>query len=207
MAHSDGDVTELLTLPRRVLHQPTPDVHPGGDCGACVIGGLVDLTVPEVYEKLQQRTTAAWSRPSSFSRKGIVNALEIARQDGRVQHVIDDCPRWHPKWDEWGEWGDPGWIQAGPWYNYIRLGLMAGYYAVANVRWDKGGPLAGGTDHWVLLCGARTHWRGFEGSCAGDSQVLVSCSSRSTPDEEWVEILDFLRQRGGFNVVLVRVNP
>lgn len=204
----DGDVTDLLLLPRRVVHQPTPEVHPGGDCGACVLAGLLGMSVPDVYDKIQRPMTTGWQGPASFSRKGIVNGLEYARQEGLVEDVLSETPRWHQKWDEWSEWGDPGWVQSGPWRSYVRLGMQAGYYAVANVRFDKDGPLKGNSDHWVLLCGARTRWRAFDGErCVGDHQFLVSCSARSTPDEEWVEPLDFLRQRGGFNVVLIKPAP
>jgi hypothetical protein len=40
----------MVILPRRVKPQPVPGIVEGGDCGACVLGGLFDLSVEEVYE-------------------------------------------------------------------------------------------------------------------------------------------------------------
>ena len=60
----------------------------------------------------------------------------------------------------------------------------------------------------MLLCGARSwvEWTDFEGGSRGKpvQQVLVSCSARSTPDEEWVDAREFLRERGGFSTIYAR---
>lgn len=197
----DGDVSDLILLPRRVVQQPTPLLNASGDCGACVLGGLTDLPLADVYAKLQR------NGPRPFARSDMIDALHDGCRMGFFERCYTSSPSWTV--DDWfGEWGNVGWMQSGPWHNYVRLGFEAGCYAIAEVRWAKDGPLGGHADHWVLLCGARTYWKalgeGFGDRCVGSPQILVSCSSRTTPDEEWVEPSTFLRQRGGFNVLLVR---
>ena len=43
-----------IVRPQRALPQPKPGVASGGDCWACVIGGMTGLSVSEVYEKLNE---------------------------------------------------------------------------------------------------------------------------------------------------------
>ena len=93
-------------------------------------------------------------------------------------------------------------MEALAWFNYVRMGIDAGYYGLALVDFKRqGGP---DTDHWVMLCGARTLPLPPDGGLIkGD--VLVSCSARSSGmRDEWVDARDFLKHRGGYDVLFVR---
>lgn len=179
-----------IILPKRVVPQPTPSIYPNGDCGACVLGGLLSMTVPEVYKHFEVDIPK-----EHISYEVMRRALYDKKFDRKVIH--------HPEWPEsiqsMRTYGNPSWGQAMEWYEYLRMGLDAGYYVIANVDYSKQGEAP---DHWVLIVGAHEIYPEEQGAIR--EQVLVSCSARSSPDEEWVDIRDFLRQRGGFNVFLAR---
>lgn len=180
-----------IVLPHRVVRQPTPSLHSGGDCGACVLGGLLGMTPTEIYPYFDYDPTK-----EDISYERMRRALwDTTKFDRKVLH--------HPEWRQPVElmrtYGSPSWAQSMEWFEYVTMALEAGYYGIANVDHTKQG---GSPDHWVLLVG--THEVYPEASGPIDQRVLVSCSSRSTPDEEWVEVHDFLKQRGGFNLFLAR---
>lgn len=182
-------------LPLRVVPQPSPDVCAGGDCGACVLAGLTGLEVPEVYRRLHD------GKVQTFDQGAMGRALH-------EPDFFDRCveaPIGWPVNHVWAAWGMQPHHQNIEWFRYVRMGLDAGYYGVACVDFRKAGPLGMGTDHWVLLCGYRER-RPSPGSGGGRvfTELLVSCSARSSPAEEWVDSHDFLRERGGFNLCLVR---
>lgn len=190
-----------VLLPRRVVSQPIPFIVPGGDCGACVLGGLLGLSVADVYTRYAQD-----GKPASFGHVELHNALLQAHyQDGLIDRVVAAVPIWPyalPKWDV--PWGLPAWSQALQWFDYVRMALDGGYYALAGVTFEQGGPFAG-IDHIVLLCGAREVRIPIDaGGARIEKEVLVSCSSTKSPDEEWVNVGDFLSKRGGYNVLLAR---
>jgi len=190
-------MNDCLILPRRALPQPTPIVSTGGgDCGACVLGGLVGIPdVASVYDELLggDRTPLTWNR--------VCAALWTALRNGRVDRIIEDVPLW-PDRPCHLTFGAPSWAMSGAWFNYVRMAVDAGYYAIAEVAMRGGGPIVM-TDHWLLIAGAReVPPPGGSGLIAQD--VLISCSSRSRPDEEWIDAGTFLRERGGFNVILAR---
>jgi hypothetical protein len=180
-------------LPRRVQPQPTPDIHLGGDCGACVLGGALGLTVPEVY--------------SRFGSKGVTNPYEMKRllrcasSLGLADRVIEEPADWNGDCRHWGAFGKPAFLNALEWFNHVRMAIDAGYYGLAMVDFKRGGGID--TDHWILICGART-----EGSVVGKTltgEVLVSCSARSSGmRDEWVEARDFLKNRGGYETLFLR---
>ena len=203
VARMSERVDRLVALPRRVAPQPTPEIHPGGDCGACVLAGLLGISLEEVYGQLQERKDGA--PPRSFEHYSMIEALRRAHFDFRkVDRYITEMPSWTPQYSAAMQaWGRPSWMQSGAWFDYLTMALEAGFYAIAMVDAEKRGPLGGGTNHWILLCGTRLHWQ--EGS--GAYEVLVSCSSRKTPDEEWVEAGPFLQERGGFGLLLARPTP
>lgn len=129
-------------------------------------------------------------------------------EHGRIEVLIEDTPMW-PRSIYAGHatFGFPGHLMGMEWFAYVRMALEAGYYAAAWVDHTRSGPLGDGSDHVVLICGARERVERHptvEGASTIHQEVLVSCSSRTTPDEEWVKRVDMLRDRGGFNVVLVR---
>lgn len=181
-----------VVLSRRVAHQPKPHIHPGGDCGGCVLAGMLGLAVPEAYQRLAPRHVGDWY--------AMRQALWDALATGLLDRIVVDIPLWPASSFEVAlAFGYPGTMQAQAWWRYLVMALDAGYYAAALVDHSREG---GETDHWVLLCGARSSCPPEGGRVS--QQVLVSCSSDSTPDEEWVDLHDFLSKRGGFNLLLAR---
>jgi hypothetical protein len=134
-------------------------------------------------------------------------ALTHALWEGLLDRLVSDIPTWSV-WDPQKTWGLASWGMFPEWFRYVRMGLDAGYYGLASVRFDQKGP-GGETDHIVLICGAREKSIPIEegGKTLGyriDQEILVSCSSTSSPPEEWIETKKFLLERGGFNIILVR---
>ncbi len=188
-----------VVLKRRVVPQPVPHVFAGGDCGACVLGGLTGKTVKEVYDIFQDGKVAPFHWHAMYS------ALWEAKSLGLVDRIITAVPMWVDNaHDGFWSWGLPSTMQSLAWFAYLQMGLDAGYYALALVDADKKGLNGHGTNHWVMLVGARTRRIPFENGATIEHDVLVSCSSTKTPDEEWVEVGDFLKERGGFNLLLAR---
>lgn len=191
-----------IVLPRRVFHQPDPHLNPGGDCGACVLGGLTNRDPKRIYDELFS------GKPVSVNYHMMHQALRDMYWRGLLDRILLESPVWFQ--DFGGDqmaWGLHGNLQSVHWVEYLRLGFDSGHYAVANVDTLKGGPFGRGPNHWVLLCGLREveiPHPSMPGVSRYDIQVLVSCSSSRTPDEEWVEVEEFLRERGGFNVILAR---
>lgn len=156
-----------------------------------MLGGLLGMTPAEVYIHFEFDPT---KQDISFDR--MRQALYDARKfDRKVTHF----PEWPQSVEMMRTYGNPSWNQAMAWYEYVRMGLDAGYYGIAQVDHSKKGRAP---DHWVLIVGAHEIYPEEAGAIR--EQVFVSCSSRSTPDEEWVDIRDFLRDRGGFNLYLAR---
>ncbi len=125
--------------------------------------------------------------------------------DGLVDRISVYVPVW--VWEQsegMAAFGIPGSVQSLGWKERLLAGLDAGYYGIAHVSHGKSGLLGRGPDHWVMICGYRELYPPHGESGAIKQEVLVSCSSRSTPDEEWVSIRDFLRERGGFTLLLAR---
>lgn len=193
------DVADLVDLPRRVLKQPTPEVVPGGDCGACVLAGLLGLSIEDVYAKLHPS-----GEPRSFGWRDMSEALRSAHFDLRlIERYITRTPMW-PTWDAQRAWGDPSWSQSLDWREWLTMAFDAGYYAIAQVA-SVHKPMVFETDHWVLYCGTRTKWDGPPGARqSGEFQLLVSDSGRTKPHEAWFGIGEHLKQRGGFAVMLAR---
>jgi hypothetical protein len=177
-----------LVLRRRARTQPAPEITKGGDCGACALGGALGLEVADVYAR--------------FGSKGITNRGEMARclrcasSHGLADRVIDTPAEWPS--NRWmASFGWPAVHEYLCWFNQVRMAIDAGYYGLAMVDFDaKGGP---DTNHWVLVCGART-----KGAISGETltgDVLISCSPRGA---RWVETREFLRTMGGYDVLFVR---
>lgn len=189
-----------VVLPKRVAPQPLPAIVDGGDCGACVLAGIMDISVEEAY--------GLRNEPAPFSYHGMTKALDEAERRGLLDRVVDDIPMWpHRFHQSLAYWGFPSWQQNQAWIGYVRMALDAGYYGIAHVDHGQKGLEGGDPDHVVMICGVRhysTPHPTLEGAGVGHQEVLVSCSSTTTPDEEWVSVLDFLRKRGGYNAVFVR---
>jgi hypothetical protein len=199
----DPTVEDLVELPRRVVKQPTPELNIGGDCGACVLAGLLGMTIEEVYAKLHPKKI-----PYHFDMHSMHAALQIAKYDlGTIDRCITRTPYW-PSGDSQRAWGDASWTQSMEWREWLTMAFDAGYYALAQVRAIHE-PMVFETDHWVLYCGTRTKWDGPPAARqSGEFQLLVSDSGRTKPIEAWFGVGEHLKQRGGFAVMLARpVNP
>lgn len=190
-------IKHQIVLTRRVVPQPTPFLYPGGDCGACVLGGITGQPLDAVYKNFQPKEP----KPNTFSWYEMRSALHLGNANGFFDRIIVDTPIWRDPIESMAQWGSPSWTQTLEWFAYVRMAFDAGYYALAMVNHSKQGPWQP-PDHWVMLCGARSIYP--EEAGAIDHEVLVSCSSRATPDEEWVEVGDFLKERGGFNCFFAR---
>lgn len=175
-------------LPRRATAQPRPMIYPHGDCGACALGGALGLSVEDLYAK--------------FDTKGITNHGEMQRclrcsvSHGLADRAIDVSAEF-PGARYLRAFGSPGYLEYLAWFNHVRMAVDAGYYGIATI--DMHGQHQPDTDHWVLLCGARS-----EGSPVGKvvtGEILVSCSVNG---ESWYEARDFLKRMGGYNVLFVR---
>ncbi|MHC4507741.1 MAG: hypothetical protein ACYTAO_02130 [Planctomycetota bacterium] len=186
-----------VILPRRVVQQPQPPFNADGDCGCCVIAGLLGITVKEVYDRKGEVTPFSW-----LSLHKVVGQ---AYWDGELDRFIDKVPYW-PNPDALRGFGDPSWLSNLEWFSYVRMGLDAGYYGLMNLNFDGAGPLEL-SDHFVLIAGARDHeipHPTMEGASSITKELLISDSSTKQPDERWVDHLELLRNHGGFNIMLAR---
>lgn len=198
-----------VVLPRRVTPQPLPQIVEGGDCGPCVLSGLTGLGVQEVYDFLRthgnHEIQDAIKR--GLSRYSMRIAIGLLRTWRIIEDYIDHVPVFLVPAGA-AIWGHPSWQNSHAWFVHIRTAMMAGYYPVCAVAYERNGPMVFG-DHWVLLCGAREKRIECQLSTGGAStriipEVLVSNSSVKAESEEWVEATEFLKRWGGFNALLVK---
>lgn len=176
-----------IVLPRRARLQPRPEIHQGGDCGACVLGGVLDLEVAEIYRR--------------FDSKGLTHlgemqrCLRCAASDGIADRIVENYCTWRTYMRE--SFGHPAFFNYLDWFNYVRMAIDAGYYGLAEV--DMHGDVYPDTNHWILICGART-----KGCVMGETltgEILVSCS---VSGERWWEAREFLKTKGGFCTLFAR---
>lgn len=189
-------IADEVVLPLRVRPQPQPHFNVGGDCGACVLAGLLGWTVDEVYALICD------GKVDSIGYSEMQRILRA--HPGLLDRTIWEAPLGWPLYDMQRAFGAPAHLQGSPWFAYVRMAIDAGYYGIANVDFHKRGALGHGPDHWVLICGARLRSPPPGESGRVWQDVLVSCSAKSSPDEEWVDAHYFLRERGGFNLLLAR---
>ena len=185
-------VSEVV-LPRRAVPQPNPFIVSGGDCGACVYGGIFGISAKEAYERT---VIARFGKIQSICWDNMRDAFAEAERKGTARAVTRTA-HWTVD-DRWCAWGAGLQAQWQAWSTYVRMALEAGYYGAASVSMDGRGPEAMGPDHWVLICG----WRPSQDETILD-EVLVSCSA-SHPEGCWMRIREFLQRHGGFNVLLAR---
>lgn len=183
-------------LPRRAIPQPKPALHKGGDCSACVLGGILGFkSVQEVYDRFRGGT------PDTFSHWEMQAEIEGAWQDGLLLNYVVDTPNWGTV-PNMAIWATPSWGQVIPWFNYIHMAIEAGYYGIASVVYEKTGPPAE-SNHMVMICGAREREEPVKGGARIIQEILVSCSA-AHPEGKWIGVIDFLEKWGGFNVILAK---
>jgi hypothetical protein len=186
-------------LPRRAMKQPKPNVNPEGDCGPCVLAGVVGLPgVMEVYNRYNK------GKIEAFSHVAFKDLIHQAESEGLISHYIYDVPHWHV-WQGHQVFGSPAWCQNLQWFNYICMAIQAGYYGMASISMDGKGAYVD-PDHFVLICGAREvsiPHETMEGCFNLRPEILVSCPARHV-EGVWFPVLDFLKNQGGFNAYLVK---
>lgn len=190
-----------VELPRRALRQPSPALHPGGDCAACSFGGLIGFeSVQQVYDEFSEGRAEATCWTTARER------LWEALSKGYIDRLIDEVPTWPETFSGRLTWGNTSWWSQGfAWENYMIMAFEAGYYGLTSIDYNGQGP-GSETDHAVLLCGiqeVRTSRTLSSGKSAESisRQLLVSCSSKG---DYWIEARKFLKEYGGFNVLLAR---
>lgn len=188
---------EAVTLPRRVAPQPIPPLYAGGDCGACVLAGLLGISVSDAYGFRRDREVSA------FSWSEMNGALWRAQAHGLIDRLIDDVPRWMVP-DAVRTYGDLATQQSIGWFRYITMALDGGCYGICAVDSEHRGPHHVMIDHWVMIVGARRVEVPIEHGARIDQELLLSNSSTKCPSEEWVGVHEFLGSWGGFNVLLAR---
>ena len=88
-------------LSRRVIKQPLPHINEGGDCGPCVLAGVLGYIVPagnshnagggiikSIHKKYLEEGAV------SLGRHGMIEALDEARREGLIEDYINDTPTW-----------------------------------------------------------------------------------------------------------------
>jgi hypothetical protein len=186
-----------VVLPRRAVLQPQPSLHAEGDCGACVLAGLLAVSVDEVYRRKGEVSPFCWVT--------LLELLADSYWSGELDRLVSKVPFW-PSPDGLRSFGDPGWLTNLEWFDYLRMGLDGGYYGLMNYSMEGDGPLAL-PDHFVMVVGARDR-EVPNPNCAGSSvilrELLISDSSSKREPEHWEDHLTLLREHGGYNVLLAR---
>jgi len=184
-----------VILPRRAHPQPSPHRVAVGDCGACVLGGLMGRSVDEAYAIVRDD-----GPPRSVGWPEMSAALRAASGQGRLSRAMVDVPIWPGAVPSMCmTWGLTAPWQGHAWWSYVTTAMDAGLYGLACVSSKAAGSDSEGPDHWVLLVGYRSR---VDGSQIHD-ELLVSCSARH-PEGRWIDRNTFLRQWGGFNTLWAR---
>lgn len=227
---TDPEVLKQVVLSRRPPKNAEVSLNDGGDCGACVLAGLLALpSATEAYDLHlpgEYHGGAAIPKVHHFTRESMVRTLDSLASDSGcrgglggvpilLDHVISDIPIW--PFDQRGSQLAFGLRAQFEWPHYARALLNGGYYGVAQVKhggYDPDGPARhlGETDHWVMICGWRyvylpeTDPERRAAGCLGcyEQHLLIGDSSRARPLETWVDAHDFLRYWGGFAAVWAR---
>ena len=190
-----------VVLPKRVVQQPKPQIHKGGDCAACVLAGLVGMTVEEIYTDVYEQELDKVRAPSWIE---MVRYLTKLYYDGELDRFITDTPYWSSN-DAQRTFGDTFARQSSEWFKYVVMALDAGYYGLLNYSFDGKGPHSY-PDHFVMVVGARAKSKKIRNKAGWrvEQSLLISCSSSKTKAEFWVTLGRLARDHGGFNIMLAR---
>jgi len=120
-----------------------------------------------------------------------------------IRDSVLEMPYWTVQHPDMQAWGAAAWMSSLAWWNYLAMAVEAGFYAATVVDLNQGGP-GSAVNHWVVLAGVRKLWTGSVDASTGQYEVLVSSPARPEPVEEWVEVSNFLRRRGGYYLNLAR---
>ena len=199
-------MSERLAGVKPVL-QPHPVRNPGGDCFACATQALLahlfperEITFDQAYRYWQQESGVPCNHWT-----GTREAFYNAKRDFNIEIRLDYTPAYADPEHFSGAWG--GWIPRGSWNERLEGWIAAGWLAVAEIVLAGGGPLDSqgrhnAQDHFVVLDGARQHWRQLDGGRAmKDHQTHVVCSARGA---YWIDTHDLLMKHGAGALWLIR---
>jgi hypothetical protein len=221
-------VTELnrfdwsVEVPIQTLRQPSPAFVKYGDCGACCLAGIIgwgESSFPELYEH-SLRLYPDGKKPEPHP----VSWGDLLFQAGPWLHVrrliepveIDPVA---PDMSEWQQnlhnpYAMAPWNLEEQWVKRLRVYLRAGYVGMTTIHNSGLGPYQvrpdgerhfEGTNHWVLLTGAKQTWEEPEpGRFQPVVRVRVSCSAKG---EYWIKAADLLTLYGGYWVAFIRRVP
>lgn len=203
-------------LSRRVVQQPLPQINDGGDCGACVLAGVLDIKGADssvIISKIY--VTYCESKAQSIGPSQMLTILYDAQARNIIEDFIHDVPIWQRP-NSVSQFGSPGWAMASQWYKYIKMAIRAGYYGMAMIT-SRGKGNSGELDHWVLICGFRQreipnpHTKNSKDpkmrtSTTITREILISNSSIHAKNERWIDVRIFLKNYGGYNAMLVLPN-
>ena len=202
-----------VILGSRVIKQPLPMINDGGDCGACIIGGLLNYLKGSDSDKVQSVYDIYFEQQAkSITYPGMITALYRAQAHGHIREILSDVPTWY-SYSGTAQWGSPGWSMHLEWFMYMKMAIRAGYYGLAMVT-SEGQGFESEIDHWVLICGFRErevpnpNTKNSKDPVLRKSkiitqEILISNSSSKAEDEYWIDAREFLKQFGGYNTILV----
>lgn len=223
-------VLKQIVLSRRPVKNREVSLNEGGDCGACVLAGLLGLPdAADAYELHRPGSYlggTAIPKIHHFTRRSMIDTLEALASDHGcrggldgvpvlLDHVVTDIPIWpFHQHDHELAFGLRSQFE---WRDYARALLNGGYYGLAQVKhggYQPDGPIRdhGMTDHWVMICGWRyvflpeTDEARRAAGCGGhyEEHFLIGDSSRARPLETWVPANDLQRFWGGFTAIWAR---
>jgi len=205
-----------VSLPRRPPKNPQPCINPVGDCGACVLAGVMGFSVEQAYEEhesgyygrgpLDPTPAREIEKRSAFSYHSMRSTLNRLHADGRLDRAILDTPVWllGANVEMNGSFGPHAGVQSMEVERYWLAMFDAGYYGITQVVMHGGG-IEKSIDHWVMLCGYRQ--RVEDGDSRIYQEFLIGDSALSYPQERWIDTQDFLRSHGGFMAFFARPLP
>ncbi len=192
-------MTDSIILSRTIAPPPKPALNQLGDDGACVLAGLLEVTVANVYAEY-----GSPSRITEFNYQAMRSALLKANTQGFLDRVIVDNPFWVAE-RSMTTFGLPAYLQVHGWFGYVRMAIDAGYYGLALVDNRRRGPNGPGANHWVLVRGARhREERTLSGGAVLHHNEIFVSSPAVGEIEGWIEVAEFLTRHGGFNLFLAR---
>lgn len=188
-------------LPLHSKHKlPTPIVS-GGDCTYCCLAGLLNQDIEFIYKLCVKYGVTEKYEPLTHEQ-GIPELLDKLIENNWLQGYIDHVPFWPQQHLNIRSYGFAGHMYWKPWFDYISMAIDANYYGILSINCYGTG---GSNDHTVLLKGYRTRWvenPNFKGSSMLNSELCISDPNKE--DSGWFECKDYLKNYGGYDVILVR---
>lgn len=187
-------------LERMVPRNPSPSIVPGGDCGACVLAGLLGSSNPrDGYLFDRKNAPAAYEH---FSMKETLTGLYYQKE--ALIHIVMEPPVWLPghSFELWK--GLPAISMSLEWFAYITMAIQAGYYGIASVSHNGEGRHS---DHFIMIAGVKNevHYDDESRTCGVHKNfLLIRDSSLAHEPEYWLEVGTYLEYYGGFNTFLAK---